>query len=91
MKHLKIYEEFNFPSAFAIDDEVWFVPSAKQAEERAITRSPGMGKIVMVHFSKAKVFYDVLDDYTGEVFAKLDSCFVSKDPEELEKMFSEEN
>lgn len=77
MKKLqKINEDTNFPSQFAIDDCITFIPSARQADERKITREERFGTITMVHFSKAKVFYDVLDDYTGEVFEKLDSCFV---------------
>lgn len=34
------------------------------------------GVIVSVRFTKAKVWYDILDDYTGNVFRDIDSCNV---------------
>ena len=82
MRKLPTFEQFinegatEFPSAHSIDDQVEFVPSAKQAEDRNITRDIRLGTVVKVSFSKAKVFYDILDDYYGEIFTNLDSSFV---------------
>lgn len=92
MKKVKLFEQFlneetSFPAGFAIDDMVEFTPTAKQAENRAITRDYRMGTIVKVSFSKAKVFYDILDDYYGEIFTNVDSSFVKP----IEKLNLEEN
>lgn len=82
MKNIPTFENFlvegayEFPSAHSIDDKVDFVPSAKQCEDRAISREYRFGTIVKVSFSKAKVFYDILDDYYGDIFANVDSSFV---------------
>ena len=82
MKNIPTFETFlnegamEFPSAHSIDDKVDFVPTAKQADERKITRDYRYGTIVKVSFSKAKVFYDILDDYYGEIFTNVDSSFV---------------
>ena len=71
-----INEETQFPSAHNIGDFVTFTPTAKQSDERMIEREPRFGNIVKVSFSKAKVFYDVLDDYFGEIFTDIDSSFI---------------
>jgi hypothetical protein len=82
MKNIPTFDNFlyegatEFPSAYSIDDKVDFVPSAKQADDRKITRDYRFGTIVKVSFSKAKVFYDILDDYYGEIFTNVDSSFV---------------
>ena len=82
MKNIPTFENFlvegatEFPSAHSIDDKVDFIPSAKQADDRKITREYRFGTIVKVSFSKAKVFYDILDDYYGDIFANVDSSFV---------------
>lgn len=85
---LKLYEEATFPSQFGIDDQINFIPSAKQCEDMAIERSPRIGTIVGVRFSKAKVFYDVLDDYYGIIFTKLDSSFVTATQAELQELLA---
>jgi hypothetical protein len=35
------------------------------------------GTIVAVRFTKAKVFYDILDDYYCKVFTNVDSSYVN--------------
>lgn len=82
MKNIPTFDDFilegatEFPSAHSIDDQVDFVPSAKQCDDRKIAREYRFGTIVKVSFSKAKVFYDILDDYYGEIFTDVDSSFV---------------
>ena len=81
MKDLLKFEEFvnesvELPSAYKVDDNVTFVPSAKECEERCIEREERYGRVVKVSFTKAKVFYDILDDYYGDVFKMIDSSFI---------------
>jgi len=92
MQHIKLFEEFineetQFPAAHNIGDFVTFTPTAKQCEERMIEREPRFGSIARVSFSKAKVFYDILDDYFGEIFTDIDSSFIK--PEEKLKLKEE--
>lgn len=54
----------NFKSYFAIGDTVDF-------NSDALTMG---GIIVAVRFTKAKVFYDIVEDYNGEVIKNVDSC-----------------
>jgi hypothetical protein len=73
MKHVKLYEEFvneeaNFPAQFEIGESVSFITNEGE-EER-------WGSVVKVSFTKAKVFYDILDDYTSTVIECIDSVFV---------------
>lgn len=73
MKHLKLFENFvneetQFPAQFEIDEPVSF----KTAEED----SERWGTVVKVSFTKAKVWYDILDDYTATVIEDIDSVFV---------------
>jgi len=77
-------EETQFPAAHNIDDLVSFVPSAKQCDDRMIEREYRYGTVVKVSFSKAKVFYDILDDYFGEVFPDIDSSFIKVEPKPKE-------
>jgi len=37
-----------------------------------ISQQERFGTIVSVRFTKAKVFYDILDDYYGVIFKKVD-------------------
>jgi len=81
MKYLKDYDEFinemvEFPSLFGIDDKVIFIPSAKQADDMKIVREDSYGTISAVRFTKAKVLYDIIDDYWGKIFKDVDSSFV---------------
>lgn len=73
MKHIKLYEDFlneetQFPAQFEIDEAVSFI-TATGDDER-------WGTIVKVSFTKAKVWYDILDDYTAQVIEDVDSSFV---------------
>ena len=73
MKHIKIFEDFlneetNYPAQFEIGESVSFKTN-EEDEER-------WGSIVKVSFTKAKVFYDILDDYTSTVVENIDSVFV---------------
>lgn len=77
MKHIKLFEEFNFPSQHAIDDMCDFIPMERHCELHGIDKESRFGKIVNVKFTKAKVFYDVLDDYLGVIFDMVDSAYVT--------------
>jgi hypothetical protein len=73
MKKVKLFEEFlneevNFPAQFEIGEPVSFI-TAPGDDER-------WGTIVKVSFTKAKVWYDILDDYTAQVIEDVDSSFV---------------
>jgi hypothetical protein len=73
MKHIKLYEDFlneeaSFPSQFEIDEPVSFI-TAPGDDAR-------WGTVVKVSFTKAKVWYDILDDYTATVAEDIDSAFV---------------
>lgn len=73
MKKVKLFEQFlneetSFPAQFEIGEPVSFI-TAPGDDER-------WGSIVKVSFTKAKVFYDILDDYTSTVIADIDSVFV---------------
>jgi len=73
MKHIKLYEDFlneetQFPAQFEIDEAVSFITAPGEAER--------WGTIVKVSFTKAKVWYDILDDYTAQVIEDVDSSFV---------------
>ena len=91
MKYLHTFESFlnesvELPSAYKVDDFVTFIPSAKQCEERCIKREKRWGRVVKVSFTKAKVFYDILDDYYGDIFTMIDSSFIIPEPKlNLEK------
>lgn len=73
MKKIKLFEQFlneetQFPAQFEIGEPVSFITSPGDDER--------WGSIVKVSFTKAKVFYDILDDYTSTVIADIDSVFV---------------
>jgi hypothetical protein len=80
MEYILEYEEFNestnFPSAHSIDDIVNFIPMFRQTEELGITMEKQRGRIIAVRFTKAKVFYDIVDDYHGHLFNNVDSIKV---------------
>lgn len=62
----------NYPSAFAIDEFVSFNPQIFELDEVSWVR----GQIIGIEFTRAKVFYTIVDDYHGEVFRKVDSTRV---------------
>ena len=45
-------------------------------EERCIEREERFRRVVKVSFTKAKVFYDILDDYYGDIFKMIDSSLI---------------
>lgn len=71
---LKEYTEF--PSAFDIGQDVVFLPMESHCEEFGISKEYGYGNITAVRFTKAKVFYDIVDDYYGFLFSNVDSSYV---------------
>ena len=68
----------NFDSKLSIDDVSTFTPMFKQAKKLGIKQEQMYGTVVAVRFTKAKVFYDILDDYYGRVFTNVDSSYVNK-------------
>lgn len=73
MKHIKLFENFvneetSFPAQFEIDEPVSFKTTEQDFER--------WGTVVKVSFTKAKVWYDILDDYTATVIEDIDSVFV---------------
>lgn len=68
----------NFDSKLSIEDLVTFTPMFKQATEMGIAQEEMYGTVVAVRFTKAKVFYDILDDYYGKVFTNVDSSYVNQ-------------
>lgn len=68
----------NFDSKLNIDDSVTFTPMFKQAKKLGIKQEQMYGTVVAVRFTKAKVFYDILNDYYGKVFTNVDSSYVSE-------------
>ena len=73
----KLNEEANFPAQFAIDDAVSFVPMFKHQQLYGISNDQLDGIVTAVRFSKAKVFYDIVDEYYGKLFDEVDSCKVT--------------
>jgi len=68
----------NFESKVTIDDDVLFTPMYRHCQTMGIEPEEMYGTVVAVKFTKAKVFYDILDDYYCEVFTNVDSTHVSK-------------
>jgi len=73
----------NFSSKFDIDDDVYFLPSAKDLRKECIAAEYRDGTIVKVSFTAAKVFYDILCPYYGKVFTNVDSVRVNASQEDL--------
>lgn len=63
-------------SRFSIEDEVQFTPMCKQANKKGISQEVREGKINSIIFTRMKVFYDILDYYSGDIFKKVDSSYV---------------
>jgi hypothetical protein len=66
----------DYPSALEIDQRVSFTPMEKHCNEYKIAKDEGFGTIIAIRFTKAKVFYDVVDDYWGILFRDVDSINV---------------
>jgi hypothetical protein len=67
-----------FPSLYTHGDQVSFIPMFRQCRELGISGEPARGQIIGVRFTKAKVFYDIVDDYYGVLFRDVDSAYVGK-------------
>lgn len=59
------------PSQFQIGEDVFFKRYDRDDQKA--------GQITAVRFTKAKVFYDILDDVSGDVKSNIDSVFVAKE------------
>lgn len=57
-----------FISPIAIGDRVSFEPMFRHCEMYCIAQSSGFGRVVAIKFTKAKVFYDIVDEYWGYLF-----------------------
>lgn len=68
----------NFDSKLNIEDSVEFIPMFRQAKKMGIKQEKLWGEVIAVRFTKAKVFYDVLDDYYGKVFKNIESSYVNE-------------
>lgn len=76
LENSSVLNQKYYPSRFAIEDRISFYPMARQAKELSISREPRIGRIIAIRFSKAKVLYDIVDDYYGYVFKDVDSVYV---------------
>lgn len=76
---------------FNVNDKVEFVPTFKQQEDLGISADYKMGTITSIKVTTAKIFYSILDDYTGTIFVDVDSCNVRafQDVEQLEESLNE--
>lgn len=79
----------NFESALEIGQEITFIPMERHCEKYSIAKNWGYGIITAVKFTKAKVFYDIVDDYWGILFDNVDSINVNELKIEIE--FPENN
>jgi hypothetical protein len=66
----------NFESKLNIGDSVTFRPMFIQSKKLGISSDDLWGTVVAIRFTKAKVFYDILDDYYSKVFTDVDSANV---------------
>ncbi len=66
----------NFETQFTIMDSVLFVPMSIQTEAMVIKKEERYGTVVAIRITRAKIFYDILDDYTSTIFSDVDSCNV---------------
>jgi hypothetical protein len=65
-----------YTSALEMSQSVRFTPMEKHCVEHHIAKNEGFGIIVGIRFTKAKVFYDIVDDYWGILFRDVDSINV---------------
>jgi hypothetical protein len=67
-------EAFSTEARFSPGDNVTFYPMECHCAKYKIEKEKLYGTVVAVRFTKAKVFYDVIDDYWGKLFDNVDSC-----------------
>jgi len=72
-----------FTSTFTHGEQIKFIPPARLLNELSLAKEPAYGEIVAIRFTKAKVFYDIIDDYHGIIFDNVDSAFVFELNEEI--------
>jgi len=61
-------------SALDLQEDVNFYPRFKDADRIGIkAETPLRGKIIAIRFTESKVFYDVVDNYWGELFRDIPS------------------
>ncbi len=78
-----------FPCTYTHDQQVSFIPMHRDCERLAIAHSLLRGRIIGIRFTKAKVLFDIVDDYYGELFRDVDSAKVGK-MADLMKMVAED-
>lgn len=66
-----------FTSRFEIEQKIVFRPMQRHCQKNAIQANALYGTIVAVTFTKAKVFYDIVDEYWGILFDRVDSANVA--------------
>lgn len=66
----------DFTSTLGIDQKVEFTPMQRHCLAYSIASEVLYGTITAVRFTKAKVFYDIIDDYFGILFDSVDSSKV---------------
>lgn len=78
------------PCNIQIDEEVYFRPMYHQQMDLGIADEWREGTVVAVRFTRAKVFYDILDTYYGVLFNTVDSVKVRKEGDYLEPIGDED-
>ena len=73
-----IIKEEVLDSLYTFGNVVNFTPMQWQSKKYDITQAELVGEIIAVRFTKAKVFYDIVDDYWGYMFKNVDSALISK-------------
>ena len=67
----------DYQSKFTIGEKVKFIPMFRHTEAIGIESEQMEGTILAVRFTKAKVMYDICDEYHGKIFDNVDSVKVS--------------
>ena len=68
--------EHEFKSAIGIEQKVTFKPMERHRAKYSIVGDKSFGTVIAVRFTKAKVFYDIVDEYWGILFDNIDSINV---------------
>lgn len=70
------FKENMLPCAHNIGDDINFLPMFRHQQKYGIAKEEKYGTIIAVRFTKAKILYDIVDDYYGILFDNVDSCNV---------------
>jgi hypothetical protein len=65
-----------YTSNLEIGQKILFMPMERHCNKYGIEKAKGYGTITAVKFTKAKVFYDIVDEYWGFLFDSVDSSNV---------------